>query len=571
MNLPVAIANSLWTATSLPALARFRRAIRNPAEVQRRRLRNILAQNTGSAYGQALGFDGIQSYQEFSRRVPPVDYESLEPWIDRIRRGEPRVLTQEPVTHLIPTSGSSGARKLIPFTAGLQREFNQAIGAWIADLYTRHPALISGPGYWAITPAVKLDADKTSAVPIGFDDDSAYLSGSKKRLVDAALAIPASMREVTDFETFRYLTLLCLVRRVDLKLISVWHPSFLALLLDALPGCWEQLLRDIDAGTSRGGKELPAGIRDGLRALPRRARQLSRLDPANPASIWPSLKVISCWGDGHAELAATDLQRRFPNTFIQRKGLLATEAFVSFPCSRSRPLAIASHFFEFIDDAGQFRLAHELAERQRYEIVVTTSGGLYRYRLGDLVEVTGFLNRTPTLRFLGRAGNVCDRRGEKLSEAFAAETLRVLLGSSAGRAQFAFLAPETGESSDGYTLFIEGHAEPALAGRLDALLKRNPNYAWCRELGQLQAPRIFRIQGGGYEKFAAREMARGKRLGDIKPCALSLATDWAEHFEGDYVTPANPIPAGRVATTDGSRGLQATVESTEIHASRSDA
>jgi hypothetical protein len=43
-----------------------------------------------------------------------------------------------------------------------------------------------------------------------------------------------------------------------------------------------------------------------------------------PATLWPLLKVISCWGDAHAGLATADLQRRFPGAFIQRKGLLAT-------------------------------------------------------------------------------------------------------------------------------------------------------------------------------------------------------------------------------------------------------
>ena len=36
----------------------------------------------------------------------------------------------------------------------------------------------------------------------------------------------------------------------------------------------------------------------------------------------------------------------------------------------------------------------------------TTGGGLWRYHLGDLVEVVGFLAATPSLRFLGRGGSV---------------------------------------------------------------------------------------------------------------------------------------------------------------------
>ncbi|CAA7031549.1 unnamed protein product [Microthlaspi erraticum] len=37
-----------------------------------------------------------------------------------------------------------------------------------------------------------------------------------------------------------------------------------------------------------------------------------------------------------------------------------------------------------------------------YELVVTTFCGLYRYRLGDVLRVTGFYNKSPQFRFVGR-------------------------------------------------------------------------------------------------------------------------------------------------------------------------
>lgn len=40
-----------------------------------------------------------------------------------------------------------------------------------------------------------------------------------------------------------------------------------------------------------------------------------------------------------------------------------------------------------------------------------TDGGLYRYRLHDLVRVTGFYNQAPCLEFLGRDSLVSDNRG----------------------------------------------------------------------------------------------------------------------------------------------------------------
>src|SRR5260221_8083388 len=93
------------------------------------------------------------------------------------------------------------------------------------------------------------------------------------------------------------------------------------------------------------------------------------------------------------------------------------------------------------------------------------------------------------------------------------------------------LEPEMTSDGVRYSLFIEGQANDGLAERLDAALKQNPHYLYCRKLGQLQAPRALEITGAGFETYAAREMLRGRRLGDIKPSPLSPHTDWAEHFQ----------------------------------------
>src|SRR5262249_17538877 len=146
--------NCLWAASNLPVYLRFRRALREPQSAQRRKLRSLITQNGKTAFGKAHGFDGIRSYEDFTRHVPLSDYSDLELWIERIRRGEKNVLTSDLVTHLVPTSGSTGARKLIPFTSGLQREFNAAIGPWLVDLARRHPAFLGGPAYWSITPVM---------------------------------------------------------------------------------------------------------------------------------------------------------------------------------------------------------------------------------------------------------------------------------------------------------------------------------------------------------------------------------------------------------------------------------
>jgi len=512
MPFKATIANTLWTASNVPAYLRFRQALRDPHFAQHRKLRDLISQNANTVFGKAHGFDEIHSYEDFARRVPLSDYSSFEPWIDRIRRGEKNVLTHEPVTHLIPTSGSTSARKLIPFTASLQREFNAALGPWLVDLARQYPGIIGGPAYWSITPVIGEHAIESSAVPIGFASDTEYLGGNRRRLADAIMAVPPGVGSAKSLDAFRYQTLLHLVRCRELRLISVWHPSFLTLLLDALPTLWERLLREIDQ---------------------KRANELRHADPHKPETLWPRLRVISCWGEGAAVFALEDLRTRFPAICIQPKGLLATEAFVTFPFADHYPLAVESHFFEFIDSQGTATPTEGVLVGEEYEIAVTTAGGLWRYRLGDRVRVTGWLEKTTSLTFLGRTGNVSDLFGEKLSEPFVAHALAEVFAENTPR--FALLAPDEDARGCRYTLYLQGEHDFSRAEALDQALRRNPHYAYCRDLGQLLPPRIFLISERGFESFAAYQAAHGARLGDIKPASLSRTAGWSKVFSGAYL------------------------------------
>jgi hypothetical protein len=518
------VANLAWASGSLPAYARLRRALTDPLAAQQAVLRRLVVANTHCAFGRAHGFVAIRHHADFVARVPLAGYDDFAPWIARLQRGESHVLTTEAVTRLVPTSGSTGARKLIPFTAALQREFNAAIGPWIVDLFRAQPALLGGAAYWSVTPCAPNVVDATSAVPVGFDDDAACLGGTRRRLVDAVMAVPSRVRAIADVAAFRRATLVALLRRRDLRLVSVWHPSFFTLLLDELARSWDELVRE--AGE----------------------RRLARADPRDPRSIWPRLQLVSCWADGHAGLAADDLARRLPGVRMQAKGLLATEAFVTLPFEGAHPLAITSHFFEFLDAAGGVHLVDDLREGETYEVVVTTAGGLWRYRLGDQVVVESFVGRTPSLRFVGRVGGISDRRGEKLAEGFVAAVLR---DQFAGREppRFALLAPEEDESGCRYMLFVEGNVSATEADKLDVALRANPHYAWCRDLGQLQPPQVLRIAHDGYEVFAARAVERGQRLGDIKPVALSAESDWVGRFARGAATNGCETNSSRVTTS----------------------
>ena len=158
----------------------------------------------------------------------------FEPFIQRIAAGEQGVLTAEPVLLLEPTSGSSAASKLIPYTKGLKRQFQQGIDPWIADLYRSFPSLMTGQSYWSVTPAARKPERTSGGIPVGFEDDSDYLGGFKGWLVRSVQAVPMEVKLIGDMESFWYVTLLFLLRSRRLALVSVWNPTFLTILCEHL-------------------------------------------------------------------------------------------------------------------------------------------------------------------------------------------------------------------------------------------------------------------------------------------------------------------------------------------------
>jgi len=215
---------------------------------------------------------------------------------------------------------------------------------------------------------------------------------------------------------------------------------------------------------------------------------------------------------------------------------------VSFPLAQREgaALALRSHFFEFIDAHGETRLAHELARGGVYQVVMTTGGGLYRYRSGDLVEVVGFEHQCPLLRFIGRTDGVCDRVGEKLSEDHVRRALETTFAEQKLAPRFAMVVPVELPRRR-YRLYLQGRngeltAENLAAVRagVEARLAENPYYDHAVRFGQLARLEVRGLSshaGLGWQVYERECLKRGQKLGDIKPMALHGGSGWDECFE----------------------------------------
>jgi GH3 auxin-responsive promoter len=535
-------------AAMAPSALRFYRALRRPEAAQAECLARVLRTVAGSKQAARItGFDRLASPREFQDAVPVSTPDSVEADVERIAAGEPRVLTAEPVVRFEPSGGSSGASKRVPVTRGLLDEFHRALAPMLFELLHRRPAVRAGPSYWSISPIGRKHGRTAGGIPVGSMEDSAYFPRFLQPLLARVFAAPGAVARLPDVESCRYVTLWFLVACEDLALISVWNPSFLTLLMDALEKHGERLAEDLERGACRPpGRESDEEVRAVLSRLrftpqPERARVLRQAlkEGLSGRTLWPRLALLSMWTDAQAAHAVGPARHRFEGVEIQGKGLLATEGVVTLPLFNAPApvLAVRSHFYEFADPErpdARPRLAHELEQGREYVVLLSTSGGLLRYRLGDLVRVEGFADATPCLRFMGRADAVSDLVGEKLAATRVTAVLDVTLPPLFGgaRPRFAMLAPEWA-APPAYRLFLETDApDERLAEAAEATeraLREGFHYRYARELGQLGPVRAVRVSEGA-RQYEARCMALGQRAGDIKPVDLHRQPGWTAHF-----------------------------------------
>lgn len=504
-------AQDAWAAFSAAAEP-FRRAwltaLDAPGDAQATFLSRLLATNRNTAFGMANGFADIADPAQFRERVPATSYAGMSRWIDRALEESAPILTDQAPRFFERTSGGSEQQKLIPYTPAFLEELQFALIVWLSDLHRTVPGVAAGRAYWSMSPPMQARERAPNGIMIGSDSDLDYLAGSP--LVDLLPTLVAPSLSGND-RAWRNETLRALISADDLAFISIWSPTFLTSLLRPLFDHAEPQRRDTLTFLF---DSLPSSRMAALRRA---------LDDGHCGRLWPQLAAVSCWMDGPSKGYAAHARTLFPQAAWLPKGLFSTEAVVSLPFGDTTgcPLAVCSHFLEFLLDDGTAIGVEELKPGDTVEVVVTTGGGLYRYRLGDRVRVTGYAGRTPCVTFVGRAGTQSDLVGEKLDEAYLAASLSdVLQPGDEG-----CVIPCADADPPHYLLLLASGTQDvaALRDALEQALVRAFHYRHARTVGQLGPLRAVRVPGGAAQLADLVQRAHeraGIRAGDVKPRAL---------------------------------------------------
>lgn len=490
---------------------RFEKALETPRQTQEKVFKNLLSLFNNSQYGHQFG--KVSSYSEFTQKVPIIEYEDIEPEIKKMKAAGENYFSPSPVIFYEPTSGSSGPKKLIPYTWALKSAFSKMFSLWAWDLLNNGPRFNRGKFYFSVSPQFK-------DVGEGLEDDTDYLEGFFSWFLKPFFITPKKIKKIVDPLHFKKVLALHLLAEEDLEIISVWNPSTFTVLLDFIHENKVELILELEKGMTS-----YEGITFKFKKPSEERKEV--LKNSSFSEIWPHLKLISSWGSMEAQLGLNKLKKYFPETMIQSKGLLATEAPMTIPLIKPQAFTplLQTIFYEFQDQTGQIHRLSELTGGETYKIIISTPGGLYRYKLGDKVKVNKFYKETPCLEFIGRGKETSDLFGEKLNIKFLKDIVERLSGDN----YYLFYPNRIDEDQGFYTLLTDNN-DPALEKSVEDELMKGFHYQVARKLGTLKPLKVIYRKDMNQRVLSYFQNARGMKLGDIKPSLL------LHDFDSDYLS-----------------------------------
>jgi hypothetical protein len=337
---------------------------------------------------------------------------------------------------------------------------------------------------------------------------------------------------IEPFTVRQYLGLRFALNTDQIALIIAANPSTLIQFAERLSADQYQLIGDLFDGTTRGICELPKSFRTKYqtnlchrdRRRAQKLEQIAKIRPLKPSDLWPALEVLGTWTGGHAAHYLTKLRSFYPGVTLRDHGLSATEGHITIPYSDESDrgiLNIHGGFFEFIEEAScnqlapQTVMARDLTKGSRYEVVLSTYGGLLRYRMHDLVECTGFYMGTPVLKFIAKSDLFANIAGEKLSLWQASEAMNQVKAKS-GLAVDEYLFSASLRRGPHYVCYVEEPADfmttdfAAIAQDLDACLQDiNSEYRDKRRTQRLLALRVEVVPPHTFDKLRTKKLQTG--------------------------------------------------------------
>ncbi|GMO38596.1 MAG: GH3 auxin-responsive promoter family protein [Termitinemataceae bacterium] len=510
---------------------------------QEKTLRYILAMAKDTVYGKEHHFADIlksketwELFEAYDENVPVNDYEALKPYIERHKNGEQGVLFPGKPKMYATTSGTTNDPKWIPITERYYKEvYGKMNRLWFYLVSKYKPITFEGVTVSIVGKAIE------GAAPDGTVYGS--ISGMSQRDIPSFMqgihAAPADIFHIADYKA-RYYAIMRMGIMQNVTWVITANPSTLIEMQNNANEFYDDYVTDIEQGTISTKFDIPQNIRDALmkkiKPDPERAQELrdlrTKYGTVLPKHYWPNLQTVNIWMCGNTHVYFKKIKDSFPpDTMFFEFGYYASElkaGQVMNPKTNDTVLFAHKVYFEFIREADfgtenpRVYQLHALTQGNRYNIVVTTTSGLYRYTMNDIVEVTGYYNDFPTIQFIQKANGIISLTGEKLHERqFIAAVHTVEKETSQTLRFFVAFADVENSLYHFYYEFADDNATKEDAEKFSKLVDvelkaQNEEYKAKRDSLRLKDPQSELLVKESFETFKERCIALGYRDGQFK-------------------------------------------------------
>jgi GH3 auxin-responsive promoter len=328
----------------------------NPVATQREVLQELITAAQYTEFGKKHGFNKLFSVKEFKQKVPLQEYNDVEPYINRMMQGEENVLWNTPVFWFAKSSGTSSAKsKFIPISdESLQQNHFKASKDVLSNYYQFFPSsnLLTGKGLvvGGSHQISKLNND------IQFGDLSAVL-----------------MQNTPFWGQW------------------IRTPELSVALLDE----WENKIEQLAQITANENVTSLAGVPTWTLLLLKRILEIKEKKTIN--EVWPNLELYINGG-----VSFVPYKEQFDKILGTKINYLeiynASEGFIAGQQTPNDDglLLFTEHgiFYEFmpVEEYGkpepQTVGLKDVQLDKNYALIISTTGGLWRYIIGDTVKFT---------------------------------------------------------------------------------------------------------------------------------------------------------------------------------------
>lgn len=518
-------------------------------QVQMQLLSEMMRCNCETVYGKKYGFGEIETAWEFQKKVPLSVYGDYEDYILRMLAGEKHILTKEPAAYYCISSGTTGAAKYLPLTeTDLKIQYTYAYGIpfgmvkeYYRDLSEKEIfGKIFQIGEFAKTYMENgtMNGIRSGCVYQWMDRDGQF--DSEDYCVPKEVLFPDTLEDLC------YVKVRFALAERELCAIHGVFINRVAGVLDYIWRNWEMLLKDMEHGSVDESVNLSARwrgyVEQKLPPNPLRAAQLRLLSHETLREdmikkIWPKVRYVLAIG-GKSFAYYTEKMREYAGDIpIHPYAYAASEGIFGIAEKMNQPdryiLFPEAGFFEFIPlqeeqmEEQRPLFMWELCIGERYELVFTNHSGLYRYCMGDVIEVIGWYGQAPVVQFCYRKNQVINIAGEKTNQEQLTEAIKGFAFCIGCEIKGYCVQEDMSDLLPRYQFYLEcakiniSGAENILD---DNLCRVNYEYQGCRRMNEIGRVRISYLQEGSFECYEEYLAKMGKRTGQNKQvCILDTA------------------------------------------------